>query len=301
MTQGADDQEKPNIDHMAIVKRYWYLISATVALLLFEVILDVLQPWIMGLAIDGLIARDYGPLWTLIGVSLLALLIAFARRLFDTRAYGRIYREVALDVVSKDHAADRPVTQITARVGFVSEFTDFFEEMLPAALVSIVSLIGAVIMLSILSPVLAGATVGVTLCVGALFFFSRKRLTFLNGQLNNTMESKVSVLSQRDVLQARGLFQSIVRWRIALSDLEARNFGLVFLFTIILMALAVWVLVVHESRTEGQVFAGLTYILQFTQAVVVLPFTYQHFVRTQEISTRLNEAPEAEGEKNRVP
>lgn len=300
MTDNVEAQEKLNIDHMAILKRYWYLIGATVSLLLFEVILDVLQPWLMGLAIDGLIARDYGPLWTLIGVSLFALLIAFLRRLFDTRAYGRIYREVALDVVSKDNEADRPVTQITARVGFVSEFTDFFEQMLPAALISIVSLVGAVIMLSILSPVLAAATVGVTLCVGALFFFSRKRLTFLNGQLNNTMERQVSVLSQRDILQARELFQSIVRWRIALSDLEARNFGLVFLFTLILMALAVWVLVVHEARTEGQVFAGLTYILQFTQAVVVLPFTYQQFIRTQEITTRLNSEREAAEENNKA-
>ncbi len=78
-----------------------------------------------------------------------------------------------------------------------------------------------------------------------------------------------------------------MRWRVLLSDIEARNFGAAFAFTILLTAFAAWVLIVVEDNTEGQVFAALTYVLQFSQSVVVLPYTYQEFVRTREIGRRL--------------
>lgn len=277
-----------NFTHSAIARRYKLPIAGTLLLLTIENITTVLIPYLMGNAIDGLTNKSNYELWIFLGVAMGGLVIGVLRRLYDTRVYGRIYRETASETVEKEIRKDSPISKMTARANFVSEFTDFFEHHLPAALMAGVMLLGSVIMLAIISPLLSVATSGVALIVGLIFFFSRKRIHELNAGLNDDMEQQVDILTMRDNMQVKQHFSSIVRWRIRLSDLEARNFGGAFFFAISLLAGAVYVLVAIEGKSAGQAFAGLTYILQFTEAVIIIPFTYQSFLRTKEISVRLD-------------
>ena len=48
-----------------------------------------------------------------------------------------------------------------------------------------------------------------------------------------------------------------------------------------------------ERESEGQVFAAITYVIQFSQSVTVLPYAFQQFVRTSEISGRLSASAES--------
>lgn len=276
-----------SLTHGAILRRYKFAIGGTFALLALENIIQILQPLFLGFAIDGLIAQRYRELWTFIALAMVGLSVGVVRRLYDTRAYGRIYRETASETVDNENAKSAPVSKITARANFVSEFAEFFELYLPMALASVASLFGAVAMLCFISPLLGACAFGVGGAVGLIFFFSRSAISTMNTRLNDEMERQVEVLEERNPVSARLHFSSIVRWRIRLSDLEARNFGAAFGLTILLSALAVFILIVREQASEGTVFAALTYILQFSEAAIILPYSYQQFIRTREISIRL--------------
>lgn len=275
------------ITHRAILRRYRAGIAVTLLLLAAENVLNVLEPYLLGRAIDGLIAGSYSGLFVFLGLAGAALAIGIARRMYDTRLYGRIYREAAVETIERENAGNASVAQMSARAGFVQEFTDFFEIYFPAALMSGFTLAGSVVMLGVISFRLLAATLLAGLLAGLVFYFSRTRIRSLNASLNDEMEKQVDVLTSRDSAQTRRHFSSIVSWRILLSDLEARNFGAVFAYTILLTALAAYILIAVEDATEGEVFAALTYVLQFSQAVIVLPYTYQQFIRTSEISARL--------------
>lgn len=276
-----------SLTHGAILRRYKLAIGGTFALLILENVIQVMQPLFLGFAIDGLIAQSRSELWVFIALAMAGLFIGVGRRLYDTRAYGRIYREAASETVDKENANEAPVTQVTARANFVSEFAEFFELYLPMALMSFATLIGSVAMLFFISPLLGAGALGVGILVGFVFFFSRTSISTLNANLNNEMERQVDILGERNPASTARHFSSIVRWRIRLSDLEARNFGAAFGLTILLAALAVYVLIVVEGASEGTVFAALTYVLQFSEAAIILPYTYQQFIRTTEISARL--------------
>lgn len=275
------------LTHEGLLRRYRLPIAGTMGLLAIENLFSVVEPWLLGRAIDGLIARQYSALVIFLVAANLALAIAVLRRRYDTRTFGRIFRENALEAVERENAAGSAVGLVTARITFVREFTDFFEIMMPAAVTSAAALAGAVLMLGFISPLLCAATVAAALAVGAVFWLSRGRLRSLNASMNDELERQVDVLGTRDVSRAGEHLSSLVRWRILLSDLEARNFGAAFAFTILLTAIAAWILIVVEDNTAGQVFAALTYVLQFSQSVIVLPYTYQEFVRTREIGARL--------------
>jgi len=276
-----------SLTHTAIARRYAWPIAGTLVLLAGENIVMVVAPYLLGDAIDGLLATDTGALWIFGLVSLVGLAIGILRRVYDTRAYGRIYREMATETIAKELRHEAPVSQMTARANFVSEFVEYFEIMLPAALTSAVMLLGSIVMLGIISPVLCLGTIAVSVAVALVFFLSKRRIANWNSGLNDEMEQQVDLLSRREVTLASSHFAAIVRWRIRLSDLEARNFGLTYLFAIALIVMAVYVLIAVDGKSAGQAFAALTYVLGFTDSMIILPYTYQQFLRTSEIGSRL--------------
>jgi len=278
------------LTHLALARRFRWLIVGTYVLLTVENVFTVLTPWLVGRIIDGLLAGEYRNLMVFYGVAFLAVIVGMVRRMFDTRAYGHIYRVTAAEMAAHENAANRPVSAVSARVAFVKEFTDFFEIMLPTAMMSIVMLLGAMIMLSFLSMYLCAATLVAAGCVTLVFYFSRNAIGALNTLMNDETERQVEILETRRHAGISAHFQSIVGWRVALSDIEARNFGAVFLLTLGLTGLAAFIMIVIEDKSEGQVFAAITYVIQFSQSVVILPYAYQQFIRTNEMSGRLTMA-----------
>jgi len=126
-----------------------------------------------------------------------------------------------------------------------------------------------------------------TAIIVAIFYFSKERINSYNSELNNEMEEQVDKLSADDSDIRRGHFDTIVSATIKLSDLEARNVGLVGVVTLLLTAFTAYALVVLEQKSEGDVVAALTYVVLLTRSFIFLPYTYQEFLRTLEISNRL--------------
>ncbi|NHK28351.1 hypothetical protein FF098_010585 [Parvularcula flava] len=288
----SDQSAMPEgLSHAGIVKRYRWAIAGTLALLSLENLFTVIEPWLLGRAIDSLIGDSFLGIVIYLAAAVIAMALGVSRRLYDTRIYGRIYRESAGDVAERQFTNEKPTAQTAAHVGFVQEFVDFFEHMLPAAIVSIFMLLGSIVMMAIISPLLCLGTVVVAGLIAAIFGVSAGKINRLNTGLNDEFERQVDILDAREILSTRTHFFSLVRWRIQLSDLEARNFGGVFLLTFMLTAFAVWVLVSAGDKSTGEIFAALSYVLQFSQSVIILPYTYQQFLRTSEIGTRLSGIP----------
>lgn len=83
-------------------------------------------------------------------VVLLMWIIGATRRIADTRTFTKIYTEIAVPVVLEQRKREVPHSAITARVALSREFVSFFEEHLPIAATSLVSIFGACMMLLIL-------------------------------------------------------------------------------------------------------------------------------------------------------
>ncbi len=277
-----------HVSHSAVLRRYRLVIAGTLTLIALENILRVFEPLMLGLAIDGLLVGSRRELFLFVIVAGAGLVTGVARRLYDTRVYGRIFREICTETVARENQRDSPVSRISARTGFVAEFSEFFEYFLPAALTSILGLVGAVIMLFTLSATVGAVALLAGIFAGLVFYFTRRRVEMFNVGLNDQTEKQVDILATRNPLSIQEHFSSIVRWRILLSDLEAFNFGAIFAMTIGLSGFAAYQLIAIEQASEGTIFASLTYILQFSEAVIILPYTYQQFIRTKEIGQRLS-------------
>ena len=61
-------------------------------------------PALTGLAVDGLLKRDYRGLYALVAVWLLYLAISFGRQRYDTRVFMRLYARIASHMVGEQYA-----------------------------------------------------------------------------------------------------------------------------------------------------------------------------------------------------
>ncbi|MEO1244838.1 MAG: ABC transporter six-transmembrane domain-containing protein [Pseudomonadota bacterium] len=262
---------------------YRLKIAGTLSLLAVERMLGVAVPFVLGVAINDLIAGSFRGVWWLIGLESVALLIGTARRLYDSRVYAGIYTDVADNTAQR---TDLSVSRRAARLGLARELVDFFEWELPELLAALVGILGALAMLLYLLPTVGGLSIVVGVLVGVVFAISRNRMFNLNKLLNNELERQVTMLESGRVFSRWRHLSRLARWRIHLSDLEAANFAIAELFLSALIIGAV-VLTVRTGLSVGEVFAVLTYLIGLAENLIVLPWTYQQSIRAHEIGGRI--------------
>lgn len=262
---------------------YQRKIVATMSLLTVERLFAVGVPFVLGVAINDLIADSYRGILLLAALELSILAIGTLRRLYDTRVYAGIYTDIADRTAQR---GDLPVTKRAARMQLGRELVDFFEWELPQLAAAVIGVVGALSMLVYLLPPIGVGSLFVALMIGLIFFASRRRMFGLNRLLNNELERQVTMLESGKEFSRRMHLSRLARWRIHLSDLEARNFAASELLLGALLVGSV-VVSVKAGVSIGAVLAIITYLIDLYEGLVVLPWTYQQAIRMQEIGGRM--------------
>lgn len=258
-------------------------ILGTMSMLTLERLCAVAVPFVLGVAINDVIAGSYRGIWLLAALEVVVLTVGTLRRLYDTRVYARIYTDIA-DGTAKQSAL--PVTKRAARLQLGRELVDFFEWELPQLVSALIGIVGAFAMLLYLLPMIGGLSVAVASLIALVFVASKRRMFELNKLLNNELERQVTMLERDSAFSRRMHLSRLARWRIHLSDLEAGNFAATELLLASLVITAV-IVTVKTGISVGAVFAILTYLLDLAEGLLVLPWTYVQSIRAQEIGGRM--------------
>ncbi len=291
MQPGMTAPASEPITHGQIFKRHRGPISGTFALLGLENILQVAEPFVLGLAIDALLQQNWRGFLILCAVEAAILIVGVLRRIYDTRVYAKVYAEVGGRVVEAEQADGAPMTKVSARATLVKEVVDFFEHDLPLAASSVIGVVGALGMILVLNGRVFLAALAAAAATLMVFALAGKRITRLNARLNDELEQQISVFETRRASLRRGHFLRLARARIKLSDFESFNFGLTYAFLIAAILYGLFDSVVRQDASLGTIFALVTYLSQFADGVVTLPITYQQLLRTLEITKRIGAGP----------
>ncbi len=278
-----------NITHWTILRRYWGSILGTLALIALSTGLWLLQPWLLGRAIDGLVADDWRDTAYLGLLQVSVLIIGAARRYYDTRVYTRIYRDIGEETVTASQEAGMPITMVTARANMLREVVRFFEFRVPSTVRAAINLVGSLGLLAILSvPVFFACLIGMGSIVVLSLVFSG-RLFRLNSNLNDQMEREVDVFEASAPSETRDHLAALAGWQIKRSDIEALMFALTSIIMLGVLLFSLYTVVSVENAQIGTVFSVFSYVTRFQFAVNNFPAAYQESIRTLEITRRINQ------------
>ena len=271
----------------SILKVFWLQVALTWMLTLIETLLLVSLPLLIGFSIDGLLNQDWQPFY-LLGITMASLVvISVGRRLFDTRAYGKMRVELGTAVVDKAKGA--PVSKINARLDMSRELITFLETEAPIVIMAILQVLVSLVILFSFHGWLAATAGAATVLSLIIYGVASGRFFKLNGDLNSQAEQQVTVLES-------GIRKSIIlhlsnlrRHAVRISDTEAMVYGLIFLVLLSMLGFNLWFSATQVSASPGQIFSIVTYSYEFIESAVMLPAALQSLTRISEITGRLNQ------------
>ena len=267
-----------------LLKRFAGRFALTMSLVVLEAVGWILFPLFIGRAIDSVLADSTRGLYEFGALGIATMLIAIVRRLVDSRAYARIYVSLGEEMLGSDEESDTSTR--TARLGMLREVVEFFENSLPALVNSLIGLAGTVLILWLLNvPVFLGCLV-VAVATVTLYALTGRLTTRYNEGFNDQYERQVDAVHSGDPRRLREHLRAMMRWNIRLSDLEAANFGINWVFMTGLLVFAV-AAAAEQTLEYGAVFAIVMYVFQFVESMLGIPLYYQQWLRLREISGRL--------------
>ena len=267
-----------------LLKRFAGRLALTMSLVVLEAAGWILFPLFIGRAIDSVLADSTRGLYEFGALAIATMLIAIIRRLVDSRAYARIYVGLGEEMVGADEESDTSTR--TARLGMLREVVEFFENSLPALVNSLIGLAGTVLILWLLNvPVFLGCLV-VAVATVTLYALTGRLTTRYNEGFNDQYERQVDAVQSGEPGRLGEHLRAMMRWNIRLSDLEAANFGINWVFMTGLLVFAV-AAAAEQTVEYGAVFAIVMYVFQFVESMLGVPLYYQQWLRLREISGRL--------------
>lgn len=269
-----------------LLRKFLRPILVTWFLMFFEIALMALIPLFIGFAIDGLLNSDMTAFQHLAMALAGLVVISVIRRIYDTRAYGKINVEVGKELANR--SGPLPVSTLNARLGMGRELVGFLEEEIPNLMNSIVQLIVSLIILFAFHPVLSYAAMGAGVLIILFYSLFHRRFYSLNADHNQQTEQQVSILESKSITGILSHLNKLRRIEIRLSDTEAFVYGLIFLILIGFILFNLWFGATNVEITAGIIFSIVSYSWEFVEAALVLPMTLQGWSRLTEIMNRIN-------------
>jgi len=272
----------------AIFLRFKWQISLTLGLVVIEAVLGIFYPLLIGIAINDLIENSYQGLYWLTGLGASSLIIGTARRFYDTRAYANIYRKTIVNMVDSEHQKLRPVSAISARSHLMTEFVEFFENSIPEIVQSVIAIIGISIIVAMLNIKVFFACLALLLLILVIYLLTGNKNFYLNKNYNDELERQVQAIESKKSTTSKKHFNALMRWNIALSDLETINYFIIWCGVIALFIYTPMIVIEEGILTYGLVLSILMYVFDYIEKLTLMPLHIQQAIRLKEISQRFS-------------
>ena len=220
-------------------------------------------------------------------VVLLMWLVGAARRAADTRTFTQIYTEIAVPVVLEQRKREVPHSAITARVALSREFVSFFEEHLPIAATSLVSIFGACMMLLILEfwvGVLAVAILTLFLWLLPRFAAISENLYF---RLNNRLERDNHLIRDGNEHQLYRHYGWFAKLRVLISNREALGYLSIGMAMSVLFGFAFIHMTLKGYGSAGHIYSVSTYLWMFAMSLDDVPRLVEQYSNLKDIGQRV--------------
>jgi len=249
---------------------------------------DLLWPFAVGLAIDGLIDDRWAGVAVFVVLSLAHTATGYVRQRYQSRTFNPLSADIAADIVAQQRATGVDTASVSGRTELAAEYVGFLDEDVPVAITAAFTIVGSLIMLFLYDPLLGLAAAAVGLPV---FVVNRRLMTRSEGvyrDLNDLAEVEVDVIGRGDRTESRRHFRIVGRRWVRLSDTEAASWGIVEV-----VAVALWVFTLVRVTTGtvdvGEVIATIAYVAFYTAGFDEVPGVLQRLTRLRDIKRRLDD------------
>ena len=270
------------------VRRRRARLAASYAAMVVSNTFELLYPFALGLAVDGLLAGQPGGAIPFVVISLLHLALGLGQQWHDSRLFNELYASVATELVGRQREAGTPTTLVAARAALAGEYVDFLRDGMSALITAAFAVVGSLMMLFFYDVQLGVVAAVVAVPVALLNRRLMRRSRRIYRQANDESEVEVSVIREGTPPRVKQHFGVLAGYWNRLSDAEAATWGLTDLMALVLTVFAlVRTTAAHDD--VGTIFAVIAYVFAYVGGLGQLPWVMQQVSSLADIRRRMDE------------
>jgi ABC-type multidrug transport system fused ATPase/permease subunit len=272
-----------------IFLKHKYQLLLTYTLFGLEMLGLLLRPFFLGEAVNDLIKGSYHGLILLAASHVAWLIIGSIRHMYDTRTYSAIYTTLVTRLLSRRFAGGE-ISKLSAHSTLAREFIDFLEYDLNYVIEACYNLLGSLILLYFYDKNVVLLCLLVLLPVMLVSYFYGKKMRRFTKLKNDELEEQVSIIGTRDRKKIFNHYQNLRRWQIKISDMEALNFGMMEVISVVVLVAALLITVKsgpQPALMAGSIIGIYNYILKFVTGLDTIPYMVQRITSLKDIMQRI--------------
>ena len=271
-----------------IAKEYKHSLILIYIYMFVAQLLFLLEPYVLGKMIDGLIKKEYYWMYCFICIAAFENFFIYKRMVFDTKIYTKIYNDLILKYLNREKSAD--ISAKIARTELSNHIINFLENDVHYYIMAVITVFGSLSFIFLDNP-LTGFVVLASIIPICLIVYSLYNKIAQGTKVAHThYEHKVSILTEGDDEKIDTFFKRRRKVLIYQSTIQGKNWTALSLTkgTFLILSIVVFT---HSSvdLSQGQAVSMYAYINQFLISLMSIPVGVEMFTRLKDIVNRIKE------------
>ena len=274
------------------LRRHRGRLALSYSLTVVENVFELLYPFAIGLAVDGLLDDRWGGVGVLVAITVAHIVVSAVRQLVDTRTFNRLYADMATDLVERQRRDSVATSSVAGRTVLAGEYVEFLERDVAATLAAAFAVFGSLFMLFLYDSIVFLVAALILLPVAFVDWWLMRRSGRIFRRLNDLGEHEVATIERGRNHEVRHHFGLVARHWNRLSDTDVISWVVV---EVLALGLVVVTLVRATGGDDqiGDVFATIAYVWAYTAGLLALPAVVQRMSNLPDIRRRLDLAASA--------
>ena len=272
---------------LSVAKEYKYQLLLIYFYMFVAQFLFLLEPYVLGKMIDGLIAKQYFWLLCFLGIAIFENIFIYRRMIYDTKIYTTIYNNLVLKYLKRDTNSD-PSTRI-ARTELSNHIINFLENDVHYYIYAVLSIVGTLFFIFLQNPLTGFIVLSCVIPICMIVYIFYKKIEQCTQVGNNHYEQKIQILSENDEQKVETFFKRRRKVLIYGSTLQGKNWTSLNTTKTLFLIIALIVFTHSMKITQGQAVSMYAYINQFLISLMSIPVGVETFTRMKDIIGRIKE------------
>lgn len=270
-----------------IAKEYKYSLLLIYLYMFIAQLLCLLEPYVLGKMIDGLIKKEYLWMFTFLGIVLIEKLLIYRRMVYDTKIYTKIYNKIVLRYIKSEKNSD-PSSRI-ARTEMSNHIINFLENDVHFYIYAILTVVGTLFFIFLENPLTGFVAISCVFPICIIVYSLYKKIAQSTRVGNDHYEQKIEILSNNEEEKVETFFKRRRKILIYGSTLQGKNWTALHSIKSIFLVISLFVFTHNTKISQGETVAMYAYINQFLGSLMSIPIGVETFTRMKDIINRIKD------------
>ena len=271
---------------LSIFKEYKYQLLLIYFYLFVAQSLILLEPYVLGKMIDGLLNKQYMWMFTFLGIVLIENILIFRRMVYDTKIYTKIYNNIVLKYLKREKDSNH--SSKIARTELSNNIINFLESDVHFYIYAILTLIGSLAFIFMNSAITGLIVIASIAPICTIVYFLYKKIAQSTRITHDHYERKIEILSDNDDVKVETFFRRRRKILIYGSTLQGKNWTALNSIKSVFLVIALFVFTHNSTISQGETVSMYAYINQFLISLMSIPISIETFTRMKDIIKRIS-------------